>query len=125
MFSKDSMGQNHREGSGKAVSTLTLKNWREDREKRGLPTPTAEEGDTDDEGPATEAALKKTEPVRTEPLRDYGNKVLWERALTELQEATRTKREHAKALARAIKGLESELGDPHVLETMRGLLDQI
>jgi hypothetical protein len=65
------------------------------------------------------------EPVRTEPLRDYGNKPVWERALAELQEETRKKRERAEALARAIKDSKSELGGPHVLETMRGLLGEI
>jgi hypothetical protein len=71
------------------------------------------------------------EPVRTEPLRDYdplrdyANKPVWEKALSEVQAETRQKRERAEALAREIRNSGSELGGPHVLETMRGLLGEI
>ncbi len=65
------------------------------------------------------------EPDRTEPLRDYANKTVWERALAELEEKTRKRRERAAAAAGGILNSRSELGDPHVLETMRGLLDEI
>jgi hypothetical protein len=52
-------------------------------------------------------------------------KLVFDTAQREREEETKRKRARARATAMAILDSESELGGPHVLETMRGLLGEI
>jgi hypothetical protein len=92
------------DGVDKPVTKETLKNWRAHKNNEAWGSK-----------PVTEETIANTRK----------EKVAFDTAQREREEATKKKRESAEALARAIKNSKSELGGPHVLETMRGLLGEI
>ena len=92
------------DGVDKPVTEETLKNSRAHKNKEAWGSK-----------PVTEETIANTRK----------EKVAFDTAQREREEETKKKRERARATARAILGSESELGGPHVLETMRGLLGEI
>ncbi len=69
---------------------------------------------------------KRREREEAAEARARAEKVAWEDSVAQLEEQTRQTRKRAGGIVRDMFTENgSELGGPHVLETMRGLLDEI